>query len=241
MHFHSNLNQFPLLQLKSRGPQVSSDSVQDLHEKLDALQKEMNNMKVQYHCIMCMYWSRQQIMNNSQLHVCMSHVFSWVPVMKGEGGSSINEMNMHEVEVILLPSSCSLNDKHYGIKFMLYVCTILIHTFPMYMYYTIHVRVFTLVLQLVVDNLDPSTYVTQSELQNALSTALQQHEETLEKHEATLKSQAVSLEANEKSLQESSNAVNELNGKVSTLEEELNKLMEKMKEVEVSIVCVCDL
>ena len=90
--------------------------------------------------------------------------------------------------------------------------------------------------QLVVDSLDPSAYVTQSELQTALSTALQQHEETLERHEAALKSQAESLETNEKSLQESSSAVSGLNGRVSSLEEEMNKLLEKMKEVE---VCVC--
>lgn len=83
-------------------------------------------------------------------------------------------------------------------------------------------------------DLDPSSYVTQSELQSALSTALQQHEEALERHETALKNQADSLEAHEKTLEESSSAISEMNGKVSTLEEELNKLMEKFKEVEVS-------
>ena len=93
--------------------------------------------------------------------------------------------------------------------------------------------------QKVVDALDPATYVTQSELKDALSTALQQHEEVLKQHSASIESQSEGLSQTEKALRETSNLVSQLDDKVGGMSEQLSELVEKIKALEVCCVCVC--
>lgn len=84
------------------------------------------------------------------------------------------------------------------------------------------------------DALDPTAYVTSSELEGALGKALQQQEETFSKHEEALRRQSEALAASERSLQEFAGSLSDLDGKVASMSEEMARFTDKIKEMEVS-------
>ena len=78
-------------------------------------------------------------------------------------------------------------------------------------------------VQKVLEALDPE----------AITAALQKHEELLQQHSASLESQAESLAQTENRLRETSNSVSQLEDKVAEMSAQLSEFMEKVKVLEV--------
>ena len=84
-------------------------------------------------------------------------------------------------------------------------------------------------VQKVLDALDP----------DAITAALQKHEELLKEHSASLESQAQSLAQTEKALKETSTTVSQLDGRVGEMGTQLAEFMERVKALEVRLPCLC--